>query len=132
MMVHKPCHPKNLDPSGIVSDSSLTEVSVAEPLPDQSNTRLSIDNLYPLGACLCFLGAALSWSIQPIAARIILPIYGGSAAVWTSSLLFFQTGLLVGYTLAYGFHRLGKRFRWGWIFLTFWCLFQLVYGESQV
>ena len=40
-----------------------------------------------------------------MAAKMILPRFGGSPAVWTTSVLFFQVLLLVGYWLA---HRLGK------------------------
>jgi hypothetical protein len=52
-----------------------------------------------------FLGSALLFLAQPMAAKMILPRFGGSPAVWTTSVLFFQVLLLVGYWLA---HRLGK------------------------
>ncbi len=35
--------------------------------------------------------------VQPVIAKIILPWFGGSAAVWTTCLLFFQMVLLLGY-----------------------------------
>lgn len=50
--------------------------------------------LYPLTV---FLSAFLLFQIQPIITRIILPWFGGSAAVWTVCLLFFQVVLLLGY-----------------------------------
>lgn len=46
-------------------------------------------------ACLLFL-------IQPLASKLILPWFGGSAAVWITCLLFFQSGLLLGYLYAHG------------------------------
>lgn len=49
-----------------------------------------------------FLSAFLLFQVQPIIARYILPWYGGSPAVWTSCLLFFQMGLLGGYAYAHG------------------------------
>ncbi|MEM9018821.1 MAG: ferrichrome ABC transporter permease, partial [Verrucomicrobiota bacterium] len=55
-----------------------------------------------------FLSAFLLFQVQPILARYILPWYGGSPAVWTSCLLFFQLGLLGGYAYA---HLLVSRFR---------------------
>ena len=44
-----------------------------------------------------FLSAFLLFQVQPMIARFILPWYGGSAAVWSTSLVFFQAGLLMGY-----------------------------------
>jgi hypothetical protein len=41
-------------------------------------------------------------------ARFILPWYGGSAAVWSACLLFFQAGLLIGYGYS---HALAIRFK---------------------
>jgi hypothetical protein len=55
-----------------------------------------------------FLSAFLLFQVQPIIARYILPWYGGSPAVWTTCMLFFQIGLLLGYTYA---HVLVSRFR---------------------
>lgn len=42
--------------------------------------------------------AFLLFQIQPILAKSILPIWGGGSSVWTSSMLFFQIMLLLGYT----------------------------------
>ncbi|MDQ2986054.1 MAG: fused MFS/spermidine synthase [Armatimonadota bacterium] len=44
-----------------------------------------------------FLGSALLFLAQPMAAKMILPRFGGSSAVWTTSVLFFQLLLLAGY-----------------------------------
>lgn len=44
-----------------------------------------------------FLGAFLLFQVQPIAAKLLLPRYGGVAAVWLTSMLFFQLVLLLGY-----------------------------------
>ena len=46
-------------------------------------------------ACLLFL-------VQPLISKLILPWFGGSAAVWTTCMLFFQAGLLLGYLYAHG------------------------------
>ncbi len=48
-------------------------------------------------AITVFLSAFLLFQIEPIVARHILPWFGGSAAVWTTCLLFFQMALLLGY-----------------------------------
>ena len=50
-----------------------------------------------LFAAATFLGAFLLFLVQPMIGRLLLPGFGGSAAVWTLCLLFFQVGLLAGY-----------------------------------
>ncbi|MDR3689593.1 MAG: fused MFS/spermidine synthase [Fimbriimonas sp.] len=48
-----------------------------------------------------FLSSALLFLIQPMVAKIILPAFGGSPAVWTTSMVFFQAVLLAGYAYAH-------------------------------
>src|SRR3954454_4537657 len=48
-----------------------------------------------------FLGAFLLFLVEPMAARQLLPVLGGSAAVWITCLVFFQTALLLGYLYAH-------------------------------
>ena len=56
-------------------------------------------------AATIFLSSFLLFMVQPLIARVILPWFGGSAAVWTTCMLFFQVLLLAGYAYA---HALGK------------------------
>ncbi len=56
-----------------------------------------------------FLGSFLLFLVEPIAARQLLPVLGGSAAVWITCLVFFQTQLLLGYLYA---HWLSRRPQW--------------------
>jgi hypothetical protein len=51
----------------------------------------------PLYAATIFVSAFLLFLVQPVVAKEILPWFGGSAAVWTTCLVFFQTALLAGY-----------------------------------
>jgi hypothetical protein len=51
----------------------------------------------PLYALTIFTSAFLLFLVQPIMAKQILPWFGGSAAVWTTCLVFFQFLLLAGY-----------------------------------
>lgn len=53
-----------------------------------------------LYACVVFLSAFLLFIVQPMVAKQLLPVLGGSAAVWTTCLVFFQTTLLLGYFYA--------------------------------
>ena len=50
-----------------------------------------------LYAATIFVSAFLLFLVQPVVAKEILPWFGGSAAVWTTCLVFFQTALLAGY-----------------------------------
>ena len=50
-----------------------------------------------LHAATIALSAFLLFLVQPIVARQILPWFGGSAAVWTTCMVFFQIALLAGY-----------------------------------
>jgi hypothetical protein len=54
-----------------------------------------------LSIAAILLGSLLLFLIQPILAKLMLPSYGGSAGVWTSSMLFFQAALLGGYAFAH-------------------------------
>jgi hypothetical protein len=52
-------------------------------------------------ALALFLGSTLLFLLEPIAAKRLVPLLGGSAAVWTACLVFFQTALLLGYYVAH-------------------------------
>src|SRR5215208_176010 len=52
-------------------------------------------------ALAIFLGSTLLFLLEPIAAKRLVPLLGGSAAVWTACLVFFQTALLLGYYVAH-------------------------------
>jgi hypothetical protein len=49
------------------------------------------------------------FQVQPLIAKLILPWFGGSAAVWTSCMLFFQLALLGGYAYAHWLSDLSGR-----------------------
>ncbi len=56
------------------------------------------------------LSAFLLFEVQPIIAKMILPWFGGSSAVWSTCMLFFQVVLLLGYLYAHWLHtRLAAR-----------------------
>jgi hypothetical protein len=56
-----------------------------------------------------FLGAALLFLIEPMIAKMMLPMLGGSAGVWNTCLVFFQATLLAGYFYAYAIERWLRR-----------------------
>lgn len=55
------------------------------------------------------LGAALLFAMEPMVGQLLLPSFGGAFHVWTTSLMFFQGALFVGYLYAHMVApRLGK------------------------
>ena len=48
-----------------------------------------------------FLSAALLFSVQPMFAKMVLPLLGGAPAVWNTCLVFYQAALLAGYLYAH-------------------------------
>jgi spermidine synthase len=53
-----------------------------------------------------FLSAALMFVVQPMTARMVLPLLGGSPQVWNTCVVFFQAALLAGYAYAHASTRL--------------------------
>ena len=52
-------------------------------------------------AAAIFVSAFLLFQVQPLVSKCILPWFGGTPAVWTTCMLFFQTLLFVGYAYAH-------------------------------
>ena len=52
-----------------------------------------------------FLGSCLLFLVQPMCAKMLLPLLGGSPAVWNTCMVFFQAGLLAGYAAAHALPR---------------------------
>jgi len=82
----------------------LTDGARSISLPVMS-TRL----LLPVSTAVIFLGAFLLFLVQPMMAKLLLPAYGGSPAVWTTAMLFFQLLLLAGYLYAHAASSRGGR-----------------------
>src|ERR1700719_3878635 len=58
-----------------------------------------------------FSSAFLLVLVEPMVAKMVLPLAGGTPAVWTTSVLFFQAVLLAGYGYS---HWLAMRLSWRW------------------
>lgn len=56
-----------------------------------------------------FAGASLLFIVEPLAAKLLLPAFGGAASVWATSTLFFQTVLLLAYILVHYTAKLGPK-----------------------
>lgn len=60
------------------------------------------DRLTPiLFALAIFTSASLVFVVQPMVAKLVLPMLGGSPSVWNTSMVFFQAALLAGYAYAH-------------------------------
>ncbi|HEX6690500.1 MAG TPA: fused MFS/spermidine synthase [Burkholderiales bacterium] len=70
--------------------------------------RLPLAATLPYAATI-FLSSFLLFLVQPVIAKQILPWFGGSAGVWTTCMVFFQSLLLAGYAYADLTMRLGAR-----------------------
>ena len=68
---------------------------------EQPSTATTLGSRALLYAVAIFIGSTLLFLLEPIAAKRLAPLLGGSAAVWTTCLVFFQTALLVGYYVAH-------------------------------
>jgi spermidine synthase len=76
-------------------------MTIAAAIPVKTTSRA----LFVLAA---FTGAALIFLVQPMAAKVVLPILGGSPAVWNTSMAFFQLALLAGYSYAHLLQRISS------------------------
>jgi spermidine synthase len=57
--------------------------------------------MFILFAVTLLVSAGLLMVVQPLCARMLLPVLGGTPAVWNTCMVFFQAGLLAGYGYAH-------------------------------
>ena len=63
----------------------------------------------PLFAVTLYISAGLMFLVEPMVAKMVLPQLGGSPAVWSTCLVFFQSTLLLGYAYAHALTRVAHR-----------------------
>ena len=73
------------------------------PTPRQTSARSVPAALF---AVTVFASATLVFLVQPMVAKLVLPLLGGSPSVWNTSMAFFQIALLVGYAYAHALQRI--------------------------
>lgn len=85
----------------------MSDVSVGVDDGRPADSRKG-DRVTPgLFALAIFTSAALVFTVQPMATKLVLPVLGGSPSVWNTAMVFFQAALLAGYAYAH----LLQRFR---------------------
>jgi hypothetical protein len=83
-------------------------MSSAELLKDQPSASRNRLVLWVYTSAI-FLSALLLFSVQPLFTKMVLPRLGGSPAVWSVAMVFFQTLLLAGYAYAHVLMRIRNR-----------------------
>lgn len=63
----------------------------------------------PAFTAAIFMAAFLLFWVQPLFGKMMLPMLGGSPAVWLTAMVFYQGALLMGYLYAHGLTRLCSR-----------------------
>ena len=71
---------------------------------EKQNQSLSLTLLF---AGTLFISASLMFVLQPLFGKILLPLLGGSPAVWNTCMVFYQIILFLGYLYA---HTISTRF----------------------
>src|SRR6266508_2261062 len=66
--------------------------------PGKDSALIAVLLLY---AVTMFAGATLLFVVQPMVGKMILPLLGGTPAVWSTCMVFFQAALLGGYAYAH-------------------------------
>jgi SAM-dependent methyltransferase len=80
-----------------------THAAVATAAPPRTGALLAVFT------AAVFLSAFLLFLVQPMFGKMVLPLLGGSPAVWNTCMLFFQAALLGGYLYAHLTSRLTVR-----------------------
>ncbi|HEU4440318.1 MAG TPA: fused MFS/spermidine synthase [Methylomirabilota bacterium] len=78
------------------------------PPPEAATGGIDLAGVLLLYALTLFAGATLLFVMQPMVGKMILPLLGGTPAVWSTCMVFFQAALLGGYAYA---HLISARLR---------------------
>ncbi len=84
---------------------SSSDPSVSADQPSESRNRLVL----VVYTAAIFVSALLLFSVQPLFTKMVLPRLGGSPAVWSVAMVFFQSLLLGGYAYAHFLMQLRNR-----------------------
>src|SRR5687768_11403692 len=86
--------------------TDLTAFTPGRPLQLEDTLELSSaragSTVVALFTSTLFVSAFLLFLIQPMVAKMVLPMLGGAPMVWNTCMVFFQIALLAGYAYAHG------------------------------
>jgi hypothetical protein len=81
-------------------ESNVAPIETESPKP-LSQTKAPSELISLTFTLAVFISAALLFVLEPMFGKMVLPLLGGSPAVWTTCMLFFQGALLLGYLYAH-------------------------------
>jgi hypothetical protein len=89
--------------AGVPMNSSVSSPAAAIDRPAATTQPTEARNRLVLGiyTSAIFVSALLLFSVQPLFTKMVLPRLGGSPAVWSVAMVFFQSLLLAGYAYAH-------------------------------
>src|SRR6516165_9238319 len=90
----------DLAPGATALEHASTDGTPAAMVQPQSAVAHS-SLIVPLFAATMFLSGFLLFLVEPMAAKMVLPILGGAPMVWNGCVVFFQFAMLAGYGYAY-------------------------------
>lgn len=106
--------------SGVARSGGKSAPISRQTKPTGGRRKLTYNEFF-FGVTL-FVSAALLFAVQPMFAKMVLPLLGGAPAVWNTCLVFYQAVLLGGYLYAHlSLKWLGPR-RQAWLHLVLLCL----------
>src|SRR5215471_5156431 len=79
-------------------DELRADPGAVQGWPNEDPKLIAVLLLY---AVTMFVGATLLFVVQPMVGKMILPLLGGTPAVWSTCMVFFQAVLLGGYAYAH-------------------------------
>ncbi|HEY9456164.1 MAG TPA: fused MFS/spermidine synthase [Bradyrhizobium sp.] len=82
-----------------------SDSTASQDLPSEGRNRLVL----VVYTAAIFVSALLLFSVQPLFTKMVLPRLGGSPAVWSVAMVFFQSLLLGGYAYAHFLMQLRNR-----------------------
>jgi len=105
-VARRPCAPdEHQGATSVTNDVCSASAALAAPLG--LCRRVTDVLMLAWFASTLFLSSALLFLIEPMVGKMLLPVLGGTPAVWNTCVLFFQAVLLAGY----GYSHLVTRWR---------------------
>ncbi len=87
------------DTQGAANAPAATRETMIRPVDAETIPRTNV--ILWICIAISFLAAALLFWIQPLVAKLLLPLLGGSPSVWNTCIVFFEVSLLGGYLYAH-------------------------------
>ena len=84
-----------------MSDYAAAAPRLSATSRDGAVSQSALGSTVAVFTATTFLSSTLLFLVQPMFAKLMLPLLGGSPSVWNTCVLFFQASLLLGYLYAH-------------------------------